>query len=107
MGVRKIFECEADGISIIIWEGGSGTRIVFPTETMAENASMHLIGRANQFHSARETNNGTEDEGMVSVILYGDVPMSEFQFVRDYIVRMRRLGFEIQSGMVRRSSEFW
>ena len=105
--MRKIFECELDGPSVIVWEGGSGTRIVYPTEQSAEIAANWLIGRANAFHTAKERNDGDEDEVMVAVICYGDQPMSEFQFIRNYLDRMRRQGFEVINGLTRDTKEFW
>lgn len=107
VGKRKVFEAEADGNSVILWEAGKGTRIVFFNEQQAEAAAVHLIERANQFHQASESNDGSQDENMVSIVVYGDKAMTEWAFVNDYIGRMRRLGFEIVTGLVRDQKEFW
>jgi hypothetical protein len=107
LGVRKVYEAEQDGNSVIVWESGSGTRIIYFNEQQAETAASYLISRANQFHTARELNDGSENESMVSIICYGDVPMTEFAFVQDYINRMRRAGYEIRTGLERSTKEFW
>jgi hypothetical protein len=107
MGVRKIYECEQDGPSVIIWEGGNGTRVVFPTDTMAETAASWLISQANRFHAAKDGNDGSQDENMVAIVVYGDVLMTEFQFVRSYMSRVRKLGYEVIEGLRRDPKEFW
>ena len=76
MGVRKIFESEQDGCSVIIWEAAKGTRVVYPNDHSAEIAAMWLIKQANRFHEAKESNDGTQDSNMVSVVCYGDQPMT-------------------------------
>lgn len=107
MSVRKFYEAELDGCSVIIWEARNGTRVIYPTNQMAEAAAEWLIDYANKFHAAKEQNSGAEDENMVSVICYGDQPMTEFAFIRGYLARVKRLGFEVHEGLVRKTSEFW
>lgn len=106
MSVRKFYEAELDGCSVIIWEAGKGTRVIYPTDSMAETAATWLIDYANKFHSAKESNSN-EDENMVTVVAYGDQPLTEFAFIRGYLNRVKRLGFEIQDGLTRKTSEFW
>lgn len=107
MAVRKIFEAEQDGRSVIVWEAGSGTRVMYPTEQAAETATNWLILQANRFHEARESNDGSQHDSMVSVVCYGDQPMTEFQFVCTYMDRVRKLGYETEAGLLRPSKEFW
>ena len=107
MGVRKIYEAELDGPSVILWEGGRGTRVEYPTEAMAETAVQWLIERANKFHEAKAGNDGSQDENMVAIVVYGDVLMTEFQFVRSYMSRVRKLGYEVIEGLRRDPKEFW
>ena len=107
MGVRKIYEAELDGCSVIIWEASAGTRVVYPTEQAAETAANWLVKQANRFHEAVDANDGTHNENMVSLICYGDVPMTEFAFIRNYLARVKKLGFEIQTGLTRGPSEAW
>lgn len=107
MGVRAIFEVAKDGPSVIIWEGGRGVRVAFPADHMAERAANYLTNKANQFHEAREQNSGHEDELMVTVVCYGDVHMTEYEFIQDYKRRMADFGYEMQDGLKREAKEFW
>lgn len=107
MSVRKIYEAELDGCSVIIWEAGNGTRVIYPTEQAAETATNWLITQANKFHEAKEANEGAEDEHMVSVVVYGDQPMTEFEFVQNYMARMKSVGYELIPGLVRKPKEIW
>ena len=107
LGIRAIFEPALDGRSVIIWEAGSGTRVIYPNTRMAETAFEYLTKKANEFHAAKETNDNLEDELMVSVICYGDQPMTEWAFIRDYIDRMYSIGYDIHAGLVRQAKEFW
>jgi hypothetical protein len=107
MGTRKVYEAEQDGNSVIVWESGLGTRVIYLDEKQAETATGYLISRANKFHEARDANDGAENDTMVSIICYGDVPMTEFQFIQNYLNRMRRMGYEIRGGLERDPKEFW
>ena len=107
LGVRKVYEAEQDGCSVIIWEAAKGIRVVYPTDQSAETAAAWLIKQANRFHEAKESNNGTQDSNMVSVVCYGDQPMTEFAFVRNYLNRVKKLGYEVHDGLTRETSEFW
>lgn len=107
VGKRKVYEAEVDGCSVIVWEAGKGTRVVYPTDHAAETAGSWLIEQANRFHAAKEANAGDEDENMVSLVCYGDQLLTEFAFIRGYLGRMRKIGLEIQEDLTRIPKEFW
>jgi len=107
MAQRKLYEAEADGNSVIIWQGANGIRVVYPTETAAEIAAEYLINKANEFHIAVEANEGVQSAAMVTVICYGDISMTEFAFVQNYLDRVRKAGLDVQQGLQRESKEFW
>lgn len=106
MGIRKVVEFEADGPSVIVWEGGKGTRVIYKDADSADRACTYLISKANQFHIAKESNDGSEDELMVTIECFGE-RMTEFAFVKHYLSVVRSAGFEVQAGLVRSQGEYW
>lgn len=106
MGIRKLAEVQADGPSLIIWEGNKGCRVVYQTETQAEAVALNLTERLNRFHIAKEANIGAEDDLMVTVYVYGDY-MSEYQMIRRFISVVKSAGFEVQTGLERSQLETW
>ena len=68
-----IIEAETDGRSLIIWVGGEGVRIQYPSEQAADTAMEFVLRISGQFYAAREL-------GYETVQVYG-TELSQQEFI--------------------------
>lgn len=103
---KPVFEVQREGASIILWVGGVGTRIIFPTEILAILQETRLLEIERQFYQAKQ------DTGVAVIDAYGE-RVSPFEFVERSIKAWRcktaeRIGIQVFANAMQRSvEEYW
>ena len=105
MSDRLIFEIQREGCSILVWVGALGSRIVYPSETLAMLQEDILLEDERRFRDAKE------QTGVAAITKFG-----EFVSVYEYLQRLykvyrsgvgKHLGVEVYENIDQREHKDW
>lgn len=65
--MRCVFEVERDGPSLLIWEGGISSKVIFPSETLAMLQEQRLQADEKRFHISKA------ETGVYTIDSFGEV----------------------------------
>ena len=103
---KAIFEIEREGTSIVIWDAGVGTRVVFPTTELTDKNEYILQTDERKFQFAKQ------ETGVACIEKFGEL-VSPFEYIqrtlKSYTCGIGKyLGIKVhQDTLHRPTGEYW
>lgn len=99
--MKSVFEPELEGDSILVWEAGTGHRVIYPTEDMAYNAYNFLDQKSRAFYMSKQ------ELGVYAIQAYGE-DTTPYEFVRRFLAVATSAGLRVmQDNSTRAALEYW
>ena len=104
--MKSVFEVEREGASVVVWEAGIGSRVIFPSEVFAIAQTDRLQTDEQQFHAAKS------ETGVYVIYAYGE-SVTPFEYIRRCMKAWRskvgqHLGIQVYENVLEREQkDYW